>query len=781
MIEEFPAEDIGEDEAGEGDDYAPPPAEEVGPLPEQQNIAELMDEAELATLGADLLELVERDIASRDEWQNVARRGMKAFGLLVEAFSAGENGGTQEEQSKAQKSDGSRMVYPLLSEAIMRFAANASKELFPPEGPAKAPSVPQAAQEQADRKSKYVNWLYTSPDGIPDAQREFEKMLCASAREGDVFRAPYWDQEYGGPDVATIEAGDLIMPISARSVYRAPRVTHRMVRDKQWVRDWQDTGYFRAAVDIDTMARGSADEGSTAEKRRIQGMSDGDGRATDPDDDAAEVTIYKMQVRRTIEADPLARKEFIDPDTQEPYSESQRASYLVWFTDQGEVLAIYPNWVEGAPVSRRKRMYVSYPMLLVDGCVYGVGLYHLIGYMAETATDCVRALIDAAKAHNNPAHFMSEECSLEKLKDKGPLRPGELRQVPFAGTDFKQALHTINFAAPSPVLVELLMRIVEEARRLASTADMMVGDAKNTGPVGTTVALIEQGSVVYTAVHKRHHCSLGEEMHLLSRELRENIAPDMLYPFEVFGKQVDVPILEDFDGVGDVEPISDPRIFSKTQRIAKGQALMQLAQAAPQLYDLREVHTRMLEAIEEDEIDELLPPPEQAQRMDAMSENMAMLYGKPVAVYPDQDHKAHAAIHGAVKTDPRFIALFQTLPPEMQQQAQAKMMEHEAQHLAWDYKQSMVGQIGLMTGVDPTASPSLVQAPPFATPQPEGAPQPMHPPEVERQLDQLAAAAVAVQQAQQREMMMMQQAAMAAQAAAGGGGGGVNDNRPVVQ
>jgi hypothetical protein len=569
--------------------------------------------------------------------------------------------------------------------------------------------------------------------------------------------------------VATISAADLVMPVSARSVLRSPRVTQIMVRDRLWVQDWQESGYFRD-VSVDASSGGGDDDDTRVEKRRIQGITGSSSRSSD--DDADEVTIYKITTRLKLEYDQEASREVVDADTGELSREPRRAAYLVWMTDQGTVLAIYRDWEKGGPVSRPRHRYVSYPFLLVDGCVYGAGLYHLIGYMAETATDCVRALVDAAKRHNNPAHFMSEECSLERVKDKGPLKPGEVRQLPFAGDMFDRALKTVNFAAPSAVLVDLTMKIVEEARRLASTADMMVGDAKNTGPVGTTVALIEQGSVVYNAVHKRHHASLRREMKLLSRELRDNIPPDSMYPFGVSGEQIDTPIIDDFDGIDDVDPVSDPRIFSKTQRIARNQALLQLAQTSPQLYDLREVHMRMLAALEEDDADDLLQKPEMAQRMDAVSENMALLYGKPVAVYPDQDHKAHATIHAGVKTDPRFIALFATLPPEMQAQVQAKMVEHEAQHLAWDYKIGLMGQIGGMTGVAPHSIPGLVQAPQFAGQQggQEDEVPPMHPPEIERQLDQLAAAAVELQQEQQRQMMMAAQIAEMAAAAQGGNG-----------
>jgi hypothetical protein len=381
----------------------------------------------------------------------------------------------------------------------------------------------------------------------------------------------------------------------------------------------------------------------------------------------------------------------------------------------------------------------------------------------------LRALLDAAKLHNQPGRFVSAECNLDDIDDKSPLTPGEIRQLPFSGVDFKQAFHEVRFGEPSPVMMQMLTWIVDSIQRVVATTDMQVGDAKNTGPVGTTVALIEQGSALPSAVHTRLHRALRREMRLLSQVIYENIPDDAEYPFPVDETGATWPIRPDFDGRVDVEPVSDPRIFSKTQRLALAQAIVQGAQSAPQIHDQREAYVRLYEALEVDRIDELLPPPEQPQRMDAVSENLAMLYGKAVAVFPDQDHKAHATIHAAVKTDPRFIALFETIPPEMQAQVQARMVEHEAQHLAWDYKIGVMGQIGLMTGVSPEMIPGLPDVPEFAAPV-DSEQQPMHPPEVERQLDQMAAAAVAVQQEQQRQLMMAaQMAEMAAMAENGGG------------
>lgn len=722
------------------------------------NIAELMDETALQKLGGELISLIESDIESRRPWGRTAEKGLKALGLLTDETNTDTDGGTGEENQNAVSGWQSRVVHPVLNEAVIRSASTAAKELFPPEGPAKPHVLGKAKgadlRAQAERQANYINWLYTCDDAIPDAGDEHEKLLMASAREGDVFREPYWDDELGAPDIATISASDLIMPYTARSVYRSPRVTHRMRQTMAWVRDWQDSGYFRGIKVYGSSGetRAAADK----ERDRIQGKSPQTG---DLDDDAAEIVVYKCTTHRKIPEDQIAA--------------GKRAAYLIWLTEHGDVLAIYPDWVDDGNVGRRRWRYASWPFLVLDGCVYGLGLYHIIGYLAETATDCLRAILDSARAQNWPAWFASAEIDLGKVADKGPVAPGEVRQLPFAGADFKAALHQVNFGSPSPVLMQLLGAVVDTARRLASTADMMVGDAKNTGPVGTTVALIEQGSVVYSAIHARLHRSQRREMRLLSRVIYEHISDDAIYPYEVVESGEDVPIRPDFDGRVDVEPVSDPRIFSKTQRLAREQATLQLVQTAPDLFDRREVYRRMLEALEEDNIDKLLPPPDAPQRMDAMSENMAMLYGKAVAVFPDQDHVAHAAIHGAVKTDPRFIALFQTLPPEMQAQAQARLAEHEAQHLAWDYKNGLVAQIGMLSGGDPSMVQGLLAAPEFAAPVESDA---LHPPEVERHLDQLAAAAIAVQQEQQSQMMLAQQvadlAATAQQQIAGGGAPG---------
>lgn len=747
------------------DDVSLDDEEEPGPVEPQPetiapvNLAELMSDAELTELGSKLKRLIDRDLQSRETWEGWAARGILAMGMLTEETADGRDGATGEkEDGRALETWQSRVVHPALSEAVIRFVSSAMKETFPPDGPAKPHVItPVSSDEllaQADRQSHYVNFLYTSDDAIPDAAEEYEKMLFACARDGDAFREPYWDYDIGAPDVATISVEDLIMPISARSVYKSPRVTHRMRRDIAWIRDWQDKGYFRP---IEISVNGS-DVRLESDKERDRILGRAESYTHDVDDDAAEVVIYKMTTRLQVD---------VDQD-----SGGKSAAYLIWLTDDGNVLAIYQDWESGGEITKRRWRYAQYPFLLVDGCVYGVGLYHIIGYLCETATDALRGLLDAAERQNKPSMLVGSDINLDIMEDKSGVAPGEWRQLPFAGIDFKNSIVPLTFSGPSSVLFQLLGSVVETAQRLASTADMMVGDAKNTGPVGTTIALIEQGSLVYNAIHARLHRSMRRELRLLCRVIYENVPDEAVYPYPVSEEiGASVPIKPDFDGRIDVEPVSDPRIFSKTQRLARAQALLQLANSAPQLYDMRKVHKQVLGGLEQDDIDTLLPKPERAQRMDAVSENMAMLNAKPVEVYPDQDHKAHAQIHAAVKTDPRFIALFSTLPPEMQAQVQARMVEHEAQHLAWDYKIGIMGQIGLMTGILPMNIPGLTASPEFVPQgEDETIPPPLHPPDVERKLDELAAAAVAVQQAQQQQMMMAQQMVEAAAVARDNGG-----------
>lgn len=658
-----------------------------------QNLAAVIEandelgERALDGLAEDLLDLIEADRESRAAWDAMAAKGLRLMGLTDDAPVADWM---------------SRVHHPVLSEACVRFQSQAISEVFPPAGPAKPKILGDETDEtrrQGDRVADYINYIYT--EILRESYDQEEKALLHLPREGSVFVRLYWDEARQRPGRALIKASDLIVPYEADSLATAARITHSFRLHENEVRRLQATGFWRD-VELDEPGYSTDSDSQTqAEADDAQSKSTTESREGD-----AYYDFYECQA----EID-LPGFEF---DYPLPY-------IVVIERGAGMVMAIYRNWRREDNTHTRRDWIAHRKFIPTADGFYAYGLLHLIGGLVDGATGCVRALLDAAQLSNLRGGFLAGTVDASKI-DQSPLKPGERRVIPMAADDIRKAIIDIQYHEPSQTLFNLLGFLVEAAQRFASTADLMVGDADNKAPVGTTIALIEQGSKVYSAIHGRLHRSWADELRIMSEIIHEYTADDAVYPYAIDG-DAEYLIRPDFDDRVDIAPVSDPRIFSQTQRIAIIQAELELEARAPELYDRYELHRRMLESLNVGDIDEILIDPRVGPgRMDAVSEGMAMLHMKPVRAYPDQVHQAHMQIH---------TQWFQSLPPDGQKVLQPTFMTHMGEHLAWDYRVKIQQFMGV----------PLPPPPDFHSARPDRMVTQELPPEIEAQIDMAAAQA----------------------------------------
>lgn len=619
-----------------------------------ENLAEYLRPQELAEIGSYILQKVDDDIESRSEWATKISQGLTKLGLI------------DEPKTDAPFEGASRVRHPLLAEACVQFQARAIKELFPAKGPVKARIMgkkDREAEERRDRVEGYMNYQYTVE--MPEAFEAMDQMLLYLPLSGSAFKKSYPDPRLGRLTTAFVRAEDLVVPYNAVNLESAPRHTHRIRRHHNDMLKMMRSGFYRE-IWLPTGGR-SPDRDAVSET-----IAKAEGReevlSTAGDDE------YEL-LECNIEYD-LPGFEDIDEATGE--ATGIALPYLITVErETRQVLSIYRNWKEQDP-ERRKRVWFTHYKYLPGLGFYGYGLLHMIGGLTDAATGALRALLDSAQFANMQGGF--------RRKTKGskagvhPVAPGQWVDVEIAGDKLQDMFMPLPYKEPSAVLFQLLGLLTETAQRFASTADALVGDADNKGPVGTTLALIEQGSKVFSAIHNRLHNAQGAEFKLVKELNAETL--DGPYPYQVEGEdRVIMP--EDFASI-DVIPASDPNVYSNTQRIAQAQATLQLAGTAPHLHDEVEAYRRMYDAMEIDH-EGLLIDPNKVTRMDPMTENMAMMHNKPVKAYPDQAHDAHIAVHQM---------WFQSLPPEGQKMLQGVLMAHLAEHLAHRYRTQIIATLG---------------------------------------------------------------------------------------
>ena len=600
------------------------------------NLAEDISEGELEKIASELIEMVEDDINSRKEWAEMFVKGLEVLGMKYE--------------ERAEPWLGACGVYsPVLTEAAIRFQSEMITETFPAQGPVKTQIIGEETkqnQEAAERVRDDMNFRLT--EEMIEYRPEHERMLYALGLSGSAFKKVYYDPSLGRQAAPFIPAEDIIMPYGVSNVYSAPRVAHVMRKTKNDIRKLQVAGMYRD-IDLGDPVRMFTD----IEKKKAEEQG-----YTLTDDDRYQI----LEVH-------------IDYNLPGYEDEDEVALPYVITVDRGssKVLAIRRNWEEGDKLSQKRQHFVQYNFINGFGA-YGLGYIHLIGGYARAGTSIIRQLVDAGTLSNLPGGLKTRGLRIKG--DDTPIAPGEFRDVDVPSGSVRENIMPLPYKEPSQVLAILLEKITEDARRLVGIADLKVSDMSAQAPVGTTLAILERQLKTMSAVQARVHDSLKMEFKLLKQIIRDYMPPDYSYT-PVGGnravKQSDYDLVE-------VIPVSDPNAATMAQRIMQYQAALQLAQGAPQIYNLPQLHRQMLEVLGVKNADKLVPIEDDQKPRDPVSENMSFLTGKPTKAFIYQDHQAHIATHMSLLQDPMIMQMVGQSP--MAQQMQGAIMSHIAEHMA---------------------------------------------------------------------------------------------------
>ena len=653
--DDFQVEVLNDDEVLIGD----PSLDEVDETETSfgENLAEEMDDKELSQIASELVHSYESDKDARSEWEY-------RYKEVLETLDP--NGGMAEEENKRATRGLSTVVHPMIAEAATQFNAKAIAELYPSGGPVKTVIVgdpSEEMEEQAKRVKDYMNYQITQemPEYFPD----LDQMLFQLPLVGHTFKKVWWDANLDRQCSQFVKAEDFIVSPESKDLYTSSRYSHVIRMPRNDYNKYVKAGYYLPSKYTGNDTDPSGDIGS-----EIEGVDPYGDESTDE-----VMTLIEMHTYYTFDG--------IDGGEDDDDDNVIALPYVITIDyDADKVVSIRRNWDEDDEKQKRRDWFVSYKFLPGTG-FYGFGLYHMIGGLGKAATGSLRALLDSAAFANMQGGF--------KLKGRvtgGELQinPGEFADLDATVDDVNKAIMPLPFKEPSATLFNLMNAITDAGRRFASTADLNVGDVNPNAPVGSTVALIEQGSKAFSAIHKRLHYSQGQEFKLLAK-LNAEYLPES---FEFAQSGISTTMYaKDFDNRIDVIPVSDPNIFSTSQRIAQAQAVLQMAQSAPQLHDQYEAYKRMYEAIRISNIDEVLMKPELASRVDPITENMSLMYGKPIRAFPEQDHDSHIAVHMQFIQDPSLAGN----PGAMAMQP--LIIAHIAEHIALLYRQRMEAAIGI--------------------------------------------------------------------------------------
>tara|TARA_E500000305_G_scaffold109932_1_gene116284 strand:+ start:4289 stop:6841 length:2553 start_codon:yes stop_codon:yes gene_type:complete len=597
-------------------------------IPFDANLAEYIDEDDLGKLSSDLVNDFEGDKDSRKDWEDTYIKGLDMLGFKYE--------------DRTQPFEGaSGVVHPLLAESVTQFQAQAYKELLPPSGPVRTQIIGQVTPEvedQAERVKEYMNYQITHV--MKEYDPEMDQLLFYLPLSGSAFKKVYWDSLLKRCVSKFISSEDLVVNYLATDLEQAHRVTHCVKMTSNELRKLQVSQFYRDVA----ITSGSVDTTSEVQEKvnELQGVTPA---PTGSDDD--EHMILEMHV-----------------DADVPGFEDQSGVKLPYIItiDQfsTKILSIRRNYKEG-DVNFKKIQYFTHFKFLPGLGFYGFGLIHMLGGLSRTATSVLRQLIDAGTLANLPAGFKARGM---RVRDHDqPLQPGEFRDVDVTGTSIKESLLPLPYKEPSATLFQLLGFAVDAGKSFAAIADMKMGEGNEQNPVGTTLALLERGTKVMSAIHKRLYYAQREEFQLLARCFQMYTPPE--YPYQVVGGDRAIK-QSDFDDRVDILPVSDPNIFSMSQRIMLAQQQLQLANAAPQLHNIREAYRRMYMAMGVDNVDAILKPdPELPQPMGPATENASAMRGQEPKVFPMQDHQAHIQAHAEymftrmVQINPQLYAMLQ--------------------------------------------------------------------------------------------------------------------------
>ena len=611
------------------------------------NLADFVDETELEKISSDLLSDYLNDKETRKDWEEGYTQGLDLLGFKYEDRSQPFQGA-------------SGVTHPLLAESVTQFQAQAYKELLPPGGPVKCNIVGAenpAVEDQAKRVKEFMNYQITSV--MEEYDSDMDQMLFFLALAGSSFKKIYYDTNMGRAVAKFIPVEDLVVPYHSTDLETAPRITHVLKQNKNDVRKSQVSGFYRD-VELDVVNKQDRIQ-ETYDK--IEGVTPND--STNYDD---QCTLLEMHCDLDI---PGFEDIGVDGGPT-----GVKLPYIVTI-DEGsrKILSIRRNYAENDKLKKKIQYFVHYRFLPGLG-FYGFGLIHMLGGLSRTATSALRQLIDAGTLSNLPAGFKAR--GLRIRDDDNPLQPGEFRDVDAPGGDLRQNFVPLPYKEPSQTLMQLLGFCVDAGKRFAAVADAKIADSNNANPVGTTMAMIEQGTKVMSAIHKRCHYAQKVEFKLLARIFQIYLPP--VYPYNVTGGQREIKTT-DFDDRIDIIPVSDPSIFSMSQRIQLAQSQLQLAQTNPQMHNLYEAYRRMYQALGIQNIDAILPPPARPAPKDPITENAELLNKKTAQAFADQDHVSHISAHRALMSS----VLVRTMPDVL-----VNTMSHVLQHSSMLAAQSVL-------------------------------------------------------------------------------------------
>ena len=619
------------------------------------NLAEYIPDSELSGLANDLVDAYEEDVSSRKDWIQTYVDGLDLLGMKIEERTepwAGACG----------------VVHPLMSEALVKFQAETIMETFPAAGPVKTKIIgkeTQAKKEAAERVKDDMNYRLT--EEMPEYRPEHERLLWGLGLSGNAFKKVYFDPALGRQVSNYVPAEDIVVPYGASSLRTAERVTHVMRKTENDIRRLQVDGFYRD-VDLGQPSNTIEEvEKKIAEKMGFRAVTDDRYR------------ILEMHVDLDLKGYEDTNKKGDETGIALPYVVTIDKSSL-------QVLAIRRNWKPDDKLKRKRNHFVHYGYIPGFG-FYAFGLIHLIGAFAKSGTSILRQLVDAGTLSNLPGGLKSRGMRVKG--DDTPIAPGEFRDVDVPSGSIRDNILPLPYKEPSQVLAQLMNQIIDEGRRFASAADMKVSDMSSQSPVGTTLAILERTLKVMSAVQARVHYSMHEELRLLKDIIRDYTPEEYSYEPVDGNRQVKQ---SDYDQV-DVIPVSDPNAATMSQKVVQYQAVLQLAQGAPQLYDLPLLHRQMLDVLGVKNAAKLIPMQDDTRPRDPITENQNILRMKPVKAFFYQDHQAHIAVHMAVMQEPKMQQMMQQNPQAPQMAA--AIAAHIAEHLGYEYRKQMEDAMGI--------------------------------------------------------------------------------------
>tara|TARA_R100000388_G_scaffold82982_1_gene61848 strand:+ start:423 stop:2909 length:2487 start_codon:yes stop_codon:yes gene_type:complete len=634
---------VSEEEILIGDEL--PLEQEMPMMNFNSNLVDFIDPMVMQKLASDLISSVESDKQSRSEWEKTYKDGLQYLGMKFD-------------ESRSQPFEGSSgVIHPILAEAVTQFQAQAYKEMLPAKGPVKTEIVGARTidtENQAERVQEFMNYYIMNV--MEDYDPELDMLLFYLPLAGSAFKKVYFDFVTNKAVSKFIPPEDLIVPYEAADLSSAERVTHAISMSLNEVKKQQLTGFY-ANVDIPEDAYSDEDSEIQNEIDEIQGVE----------------ASYKEDRNRTIyEIHTVLDLQGFEDLDQNGNPTGLKLPYIITIDEASQrILAIRRNYLENDMLKNKINYFVQYKFLPGLG-FYGLGLSHMIGGLSKASTSILRQLIDAGTLANLPAGFKARGM---RIRDEDePLQPGEFRDIDTTGGSLRENLIPLPIKEPSNVLMQLLGLLVDSGKRFAAIADMNIGDANAAMPVGTTVALLERGTKVMSAIHKRLHYAQRLEFKLLAKVFAEYLPP--AYDFQTGSAPAEIK-QADFDGRVDIIPVSDPNIFSQSQRVTLAQELLQMVQSNPQVHGITgmyEAYRRMYAALGVDNVEALIqPPPDMTPRpIDAGTENSGLLLGQPAQAFAGQNHQAHLQTHRS---------LFLTKVVQENPQIQSMIISHCMQHL----------------------------------------------------------------------------------------------------